>query len=304
MTWLLQRLEQNPRAVFTEHELRTRDSGAFDQLRQERLLRRLRIANSYPDPHSRRVLTVVENPDGSFEAFDEDDPEFDAVPVSSAELAQWMLDLDTCAVRIRDSNGLHGTVGMITPRLLFLGTGQQHIGLVLGLLNTADDARVSLMALRDLAPRGHHGFVVLTPHFLPSPDLQQLLDAQHIHVSRLNQGEPWEVLSVHALAGIQRLSSGRMNEEFSDQTNEFRHGPDFRQVWLRGQLFDLTALQAAVIRILWVAYRNNTPSVSTSYLLEEAGSGGSDLRDVFKRVPFWDQLIVIGTSKGTVRLNL
>ena len=54
---------------------------------------------------------------------------------------------------------------------------------------------------------------------------------------------------------------------------EGRHSPDFRSVYWFGTTYGpFTPLQAAVVRILWEAWENQTPDVSSDYLLERAGS--------------------------------
>jgi hypothetical protein len=84
----------------------------------------------------------------------------------------------------------------------------------------------------------------------------------------------------------------------------FHHAPDFRSVCLRGREFSLTTNQAKVVECLYQARMNKTPDVGQGYLLETVlDTNQARLRDVFRDVPDWDMLIVLGKTKGTFRLN-
>jgi len=85
-----------------------------------------------------------------------------------------------------------------------------------------------------------------------------------------------------------------------------RHGPDFRSVSWDGHTYTFSPTQAACVKVLWTAYDNGTPEVGETTILEEAGSDGSKLRDVFKSGktfhPAWRKMIVQG-RKGAFRLS-
>lgn len=83
----------------------------------------------------------------------------------------------------------------------------------------------------------------------------------------------------------------------------FRHAPDFRSVRHRGTLYAFSPSQAQVVRVLWEAYLNGTPSVGQETLLEQAGCESRRLRDLFRDHPAWDRLIV-STDKRAFRLRL
>lgn len=73
-----------------------------------------------------------------------------------------------------------------------------------------------------------------------------------------------------------------------------RHGPDYRSVYWFGTAHPpFTALQAAVVKILWEAWENGTPDVGDAYLLEEAGSAASagSVANVFQGHPAWTTMI-------------
>lgn len=84
----------------------------------------------------------------------------------------------------------------------------------------------------------------------------------------------------------------------------FRHSPDFRSVCLRGKEFGLTTNHARVVQCLHAARLNGTPDISQDHLLEQVlETSQTRLRDVFRDLSGWDQLIIPGKTKGTFRLN-
>jgi hypothetical protein len=85
----------------------------------------------------------------------------------------------------------------------------------------------------------------------------------------------------------------------------FTHSDDYRSVTIRGQNFTLTSQQAHVIQILDESRRNGFPDVGKDYLLEKLETPNTRLRDSFKSDPLaWKALVMTGTKKGTVRLNV
>jgi hypothetical protein len=84
---------------------------------------------------------------------------------------------------------------------------------------------------------------------------------------------------------------------------ERSHSPDYRSVSWDGRTYRLTAMQAAVVRMLWEAWEAGTPDVGQHTLLEAADSCADRLRDVFRHCQAWGTLVVPGGSKGTFRLN-
>ncbi len=85
-----------------------------------------------------------------------------------------------------------------------------------------------------------------------------------------------------------------------------RHGPDFRSVRWFGQSYQFSPAQAAIVRLLWTAWENDTPEVGQETLLAAAGSEGHRVKDLFKADggmhPAWTKMIIPG-PKGTFRLS-
>ena len=88
----------------------------------------------------------------------------------------------------------------------------------------------------------------------------------------------------------------------TEQTPGPRHSSDFRSVNWYGQRYTFSAGQAAVVRLLWEAWQNDTPEVGQETLLDGAGSEGSKIADLFRDHPAWGQFVVPGGSRGTYRL--
>jgi len=80
------------------------------------------------------------------------------------------------------------------------------------------------------------------------------------------------------------------------------HAPDFRSVNWFGEQYSFTATQAACLKVLWNAWQNQTPEVGGETLLEQSGSEGNRVRDIFKNHSAWNTMILSGNTKGTFRL--
>lgn len=82
-----------------------------------------------------------------------------------------------------------------------------------------------------------------------------------------------------------------------------RRGPGFRSVNWYGTVYNFTPQQAAIVALLWKAWKNGTPDLPTDFLLRKSGSEAGRLPDLFRDHPAWEVLIVTGQTKGTYRLQ-
>jgi hypothetical protein len=86
-----------------------------------------------------------------------------------------------------------------------------------------------------------------------------------------------------------------------------RAGSDYRSVVLDEILYDFTPTQAAIIKQLWEASRNGTPAIGQETLVEEAGSAGELVRDIFRsggRMHVcWGVALIQGPTKGSYQLS-
>jgi hypothetical protein len=82
------------------------------------------------------------------------------------------------------------------------------------------------------------------------------------------------------------------------------HSSDFSTVQWYGTQYDFTKTQAACVKVLWEAWENKTPGISEETILENAGSCGSRLRDVFDKGKHraWGTMIV-KAGKGRFQLQ-
>lgn len=81
-----------------------------------------------------------------------------------------------------------------------------------------------------------------------------------------------------------------------------RHSLDFCSVvWFGKSYLPFTPTQAAIVRILWDAWLNDTPDVRQDTLLSEANSDSGRVADVFKDHPAWGAMIQ-SKHRGTFRL--
>ena len=84
---------------------------------------------------------------------------------------------------------------------------------------------------------------------------------------------------------------------------DFRPGPGYREVWLRGEKFDLTPNQARVVQLLHQNDGDGNLGASQAYILEELEIKSKNLYQVFRGSPAWGRLIVPADGKGMYRLN-
>lgn len=84
---------------------------------------------------------------------------------------------------------------------------------------------------------------------------------------------------------------------------DFLFENDFRHVHFRGRTWSFGDIQANVVRTLYRAALTGEKWVNGKLLLHEAGSTSLRLNDIFRKQPFWRDLI-ISDSKGYYALNV
>jgi len=85
-----------------------------------------------------------------------------------------------------------------------------------------------------------------------------------------------------------------------------RCSDDFRSVWWFGTHYSFTTNQSKVVEVLWKAWKNKTPEVSDTTLLDASGGDAKRIRDVFKETgnrknDAWETMIQ-RVRKDTLRL--
>lgn len=105
---------------------------------------------------------------------------------------------------------------------------------------------------------------------------------------------------------FERTDSTRANQA-DDATDPARHSVDFRSVHWFGTHYTFTAMQAAVVGMLWQASAQDTTDVGDVQLLKVAGSDQRRLVNMFKvkgkSHPAWGVMIVHGNTKASRRLK-
>jgi hypothetical protein len=91
-----------------------------------------------------------------------------------------------------------------------------------------------------------------------------------------------------------------------DGKKMFSHSEDFRSWQVNDDYFVLTTRQTQVAEVLFEAYENKTPELSSEYILDRIGSesDSATLRDIFRNSKAWNNLIVKGSRRDMYRLNL
>jgi hypothetical protein len=113
-------------------------------------------------------------------------------------------------------------------------------------------------------------------------------------------GADMRLLHIHIVLPRSRAA---VSKPASVPSPEFTHNETYSQVTIRGTSFELSAVPAAIVRLLHEAARSNCPVMEVKDLMAKAGSAGTDISDHFKRYPAWKELIGM-ESKGRYRLNL
>ena len=217
--WMLARMEKSPSAVFYEKELVERFPADFEWAKRERLLSRVQTqleGGSYT-LHGRTLSVVCD--EGKIEAFDDEDPEFDAIELGPDDLARWRLDLQTFAERFQEANGLRGAPGTLHDRLFFLGEGERNgawASFVLGLLHERRSAQTILLSLSNRLPGTGNRIAVVCPTFAAAPSDLRHLESLNVHVVRLGTHDDLFLLNDPAI--WEAIRPGQLSTEPSGNT--------------------------------------------------------------------------------------
>ena len=85
----------------------------------------------------------------------------------------------------------------------------------------------------------------------------------------------------------------------------FLHSDDFRIVTLHGRRFELTELQAMVVKRLYEASRSNDTCIGSKLLLAGVSEANEPkISNVFRSLPNWRDLIDPSKRRGFYRLKL
>lgn len=292
--WMLERLSQNPSALFSERELFERDADVFAEYAAAGLLRRLPLDYTRPAVrHEGRALRIVSGPTDPFiEVIDEEDIDFDSIRVGLEDVSRWELDIAAWAREFALRHDAVEGARQVSDRIWWIGTVYAAASLYLLLPANESEFAVLLGALPS-AP-GTRPAVVVPPHIRrmpqsgrPSPLLAWLTDDGLGTSPHLRE------------AAIDPPPGG-----YVEPAPGFRHSQDFRSVYWQDELFPLTTQQARAVEILLAAFLNRTPEVSQAYILEEMEIEGSALRFIFRGSAAWNRLVVSGSTNGTFRLAL
>jgi sulfur relay (sulfurtransferase) DsrC/TusE family protein len=85
----------------------------------------------------------------------------------------------------------------------------------------------------------------------------------------------------------------------------FRYSDDFCSIYFKGENFTLTNEQAKIIMVLYLAYKNKTPSVTIKHVMESLGKKTGKHQDIFRsNKKAYKALVTQGERKGTLKLNI
>jgi hypothetical protein len=183
---MLARLEKDPGAVFYERELLEWFPLEFEQAKGEGLLRGVPAnleGGSYSFGLSRPYTVVTEG--DRIEAFDDEDPEADPIPLTMADLVRWSLDMQVLALRFQETNCLRGVPCVLDDRLFFLGEAKmdgQLVAVVLALVSEPRQAGQHLTALPGYLPGVHDRIAAVCPSYLPTQGERRRLESLQVFV--------------------------------------------------------------------------------------------------------------------------
>lgn len=232
--WMLEQLERDPHAVFTQRKLGEGFPEEFQQARQQGLVRRVAgppspgQEGSYRHPSGGTwVVVAVE---GGYEAFDDEDPENDAVIVEVQDLILWTIDLESWARAFQEASGVHGRPGPLNDELYFLGERlikESRTAVVLGLVSNEDIALRSLRSLSSLISEPYDWFLVVCPSYAPTPSIKRELSALKIQVVRMNQEDPL-ILDLKAGPRMRSVRGPRVILTEEEENEVQRQGFNYR----------------------------------------------------------------------------
>lgn len=289
---LLARLEQNPETTFESWEVR-QDSLDTDLLKPVQ-----------PPPETifldGRRFTIEAGDDDGWVAFDEDDPELperwlETVPET------YQIAVDRLAWRIAAHNAVSVHISRLDRRTISLGEVPPDLGVCLGLFSSEESALAALRAVPSRLPSRLNGCIVICPTLRISPAVERELEALRVTVGNicddeLNLSPRMDVLAAR-LSPVSKVMG-------NDPGTGLRWGIGFLSVAWRSEQFDFTPPQGAVVELLFDAWKNRTPFLHQSAVLERIGSGASELRDLFRNHRAWGRFIVSGPIRGTFGLSL
>ena len=295
--YLLRRLEQNPFSLFSESELTEVDRVALKAHAEAGLLIRSHVTSFI---EKGRLLLVSEADDGKTWAFDPDDPDCDERELGSETGTQFQVDLLRLAWRIAAHNALNGSVALLDERVVFLGEVPPAISVTMVLGGSDPMARALAASIPGRLPSSYVGHVVVCPTIRLPPDVVRLLEERAVVVATLAD----DALNLAPTVGqcIARLAPASKIAGH-DPVSGLRWGVGFHSVVSKGVSYEFSTQSGAVVEILFEAWKNGTPFIHQSHLLERAGSGGQELRDLFRDHPAWGVLIISGPTRGTFGLD-
>jgi len=179
LTYVLRRLEQFPKSVFWETDLRCRAAPEFGQLLSSQLLHLVREdperlvwpcpSGSFCEGEGREIRSINDQLWAICTCPAEEPP----LRVNREDLHRYAFNLDGYVERLRAANGLGGRPSPLDQHFTFLGDaafGDHTAAWVLAFLrNSAESIRL-LESLRGRLPGIHGKVVVLTASFQPPPE--------------------------------------------------------------------------------------------------------------------------------------
>ncbi len=125
--------------------------------------------------------------DGSFEAFDDEDPDSEIITPAAGDMRQWEFDVGTFGRMIQGANAFDGGVARVNPRLWFLGQATRDgrkEAIVLGLFERLRDSDIStIRTLPTRLPEHYHPIYLVSPLVELSAIQQRELEAYGVRIA-------------------------------------------------------------------------------------------------------------------------
>lgn len=282
----LERLEKNPNAIFQWSEITDVDASLRDIV-----FRRVHCDTDLV--RAGRLVTLVLGDNGSFEALDEDDPDY-VEELSPDDVTRFRLNLEALADCIRSTSSLTGPSGPLVERLYLLGERPSGQAVVLALYPEARSAIANLKALPSLTSSTYTHFDVFCPTLtLPAAELR-VLESLRVHASTMEPTDPFRLPLSRALD---------KEPEAADVSDDFEHSDGYTSVRIRSFRLTLNTTEAMVVECLDRARLRGMPDVAWHEIASRLPAMPRSMSDVFQRTPHWKELIA-SPRRGIYRLNL
>jgi hypothetical protein len=172
---------------------------------------------------------------------------------------------------------------------------EEPVAYLLAFLSSVPCVEIHLTSLPFRLPTRYRRFVVACPTYTPSLEQIQLLEKLGATLFRLSTQDHF------------CLPDGARTQQMAVRlapNGGFQHSENYRWIQCRGREFNLSPLQAEVVRILHRAQEAGAPGLTWHELSHRLSGNASCMSDIFKKSDPRSQLITYIKRGRLYRLNV